>query len=73
VGYRLVITGRRGERLQQLAQQLKENYAIDVFPLCFDIRDKSACEQAIQSLPEDFQKIDLLVKQCRFGSGSIFF
>jgi 3-hydroxy acid dehydrogenase/malonic semialdehyde reductase len=73
LGYRLVITGRRGERLQQLAQQLKENYAIDVFPLCFDIRDKSACEQAIQSLPEDFQKIDLLVNNAGLAAGASSF
>jgi len=69
----LVITGRRGERLQQLAQQLKENYAIDVFSLCFDIRDKSACEQAIQSLPEDFQKIDLLVNNAGLAAGASSF
>jgi 3-hydroxy acid dehydrogenase/malonic semialdehyde reductase len=73
LGYRLVITGRRGERLQQLAQQLKEEYAIDVFPLCFDIRDKSACEQAIQSLPEDFQKIDLLVNNAGLAAGASSF
>lgn len=73
LGYRLVITGRRGERLQQLAQQLKEEYAIDVFPLCFDIRDKSACEQAIQSLHEDFQKIDLLVNNAGLAAGASSF
>jgi NADP-dependent 3-hydroxy acid dehydrogenase YdfG len=73
LGYRLVITGRRGERLQQLAQQLKEKYAIDVFSLCFDIRDKSACEQAIQSLPEDFQKIDLLVNNAGLAAGASSF
>jgi NADP-dependent 3-hydroxy acid dehydrogenase YdfG len=73
LGYRLIITGRRNERLQRISQQLKEEYANDVFSLCFDIRDKNACEQAIQSLPADFQNIDLLVNNAGLAAGASSF
>ncbi|HOJ66507.1 MAG TPA: SDR family NAD(P)-dependent oxidoreductase [Paludibacteraceae bacterium] len=73
LGYRLIITGRRNERLQRISQQLKEEYSTDVFSLCFDIRDKNACEQAIQSLPADFQNIDLLVNNAGLAAGASSF
>lgn len=70
LGYRLIITGRRQERLTELADKLQSEYQTEVFPLCFDIRDKAACEAAIHQLPENFRTIDLLVNNAGLAAGA---
>lgn len=70
LGYSLVITGRRKEKLDELTQELKSEYSIDVFPLCFDVRDKNECKVAIESLPTNFNKIDLLVNNAGLAAGA---
>lgn len=59
--YRLIITGRRKDRLVKLQTELTEKYAAEVLPLCFDVQDSAAVERAIESLPEAWQTIDVLV------------
>lgn len=70
LGYRLVITGRRNERLMELATLLESEYNTEVFPLCFDVRNRDACSQAIGSIPESFSKIDLLVNNAGLAAGA---
>lgn len=48
----LIITGRRKERLEKLASDLTQNYGITVHALCFDVRNETEVETAIQSLKE---------------------
>jgi len=50
LGYRLIITGRRVDRLEKLTQKIKTDYSVDVLPLCFDVRDNEACRRAIESI-----------------------
>ena len=70
LGYRLVITGRRSDRLEALATQLKADYQTEVKTLCFDLRDNQACVKAIDSLEGDFKNIDLLVNNAGLAAGS---
>jgi len=70
LGYQLIITGRREARLEELAQQLRAKYSIDVQHLCFDVRDNEACTKAIQSLPSTFLHIDLLVNNAGLAAGT---
>ncbi len=57
-GWRLIITGRRADRLQALTEELDpENVAL----LAFDMRDTGAIDAALASLPEAFREIDLLI------------
>ena len=56
-GYRVIGTGRRVARLEQLQQELGENFHF----LTFDISDRQATEDAFHSLPPSWQSIDLLV------------
>jgi len=60
-GYHLVITGRRAERLQEVQQQLEQQYKVRVKTLVFDVRDKAAVQTALGSLEEDWRAIDVLV------------
>lgn len=70
LGYNVIITGRRKERLDSLAEILRNEFAVKVLPLCFDIRDKEACRHAVESLPAEWQKIDVLVNNAGLASGS---
>lgn len=68
--YNLVITGRRAERLHELATTIQNDFDVEVFTLCFDVQDNEACKQAIASIPEKFCKIDLLVNNAGLAAGA---
>lgn len=65
-GFQLVVTGRRRERLEELAQQLAPT---PVHLLLFDVRDRAATDAAVASLPSDFQQIDVLVNNAGGAHG----
>jgi len=70
LGYNLIITGRRKERLDSLSETLKDEFSVKVLSLCFDIRDREACRLAVENLPAEWQKIDVLVNNAGLASGS---
>lgn len=64
-GYRLIITGRRAERLDSLSKSLNTQ----VLTLCFDVRDREATRAAVASIPEDWKKIDVLINNAGLAQG----
>lgn len=64
-GYRLIITGRRDEKLETLKNGLKT----DVMTLCFDVRDRDAARRAIETLPDDWKCIDVLINNAGLAQG----
>ena len=68
-GYDIIITGRRKERLDHLKKELEENTDARVHALHFDVRDRRAVEQAIDSLPAAWQTIDVLVNNAGLAAG----
>jgi NADP-dependent 3-hydroxy acid dehydrogenase YdfG len=66
-GYKIIICGRREERLVQLKKELSE--CTEVHALVFDVRDKKAVFEAINSLPEAFSKIDILINNAGNAHG----
>jgi len=73
LGYQIIITGRRNERLQNLRNALVDEFSIDVHTLCFDVRNNNDCTIAIQSLPESFKSIDLLINNAGLAAGALPF
>ncbi len=67
--YRLILTGRRKERLISVSEALKAKYESNVSILCFDIRSLPETEAAIQSLPEDFREVDILINNAGLAVG----
>ena len=61
-GWKVVATGRREDRLEKLKRE-------NVHTLAFDIRDEAARDAALDSLPEDFRDIDLLVNNAGLALG----
>ncbi len=73
-GWRIIITGRRKERLEALRKELEglhgtvEGPAL-VHVLHFDVRDHDAVVHAIAALPEEWQAIDVLVNNAGLAAG----
>ncbi|MBD2716967.1 SDR family NAD(P)-dependent oxidoreductase [Microvirga sp. STR05] len=65
-GFQLVLTGRRRERLEELAQELS---GTPVHILTFDVRDRTAVEEAVASLPTQFAAIDVLINNAGNAHG----
>ncbi|WP_421750647.1 SDR family NAD(P)-dependent oxidoreductase [Croceimicrobium sp.] len=65
--YRLVLCGRREERLAELEKQLTA--FTEIHCLSFDVRNAEAAANAIASLPADFQKIDILINNAGNAHG----
>jgi len=64
---RLVLCGRRKDRLETLVDELGNQ--TDVHTLQFDIRDKEKLDKAIASLPDNFSSIDILVNNAGNAHG----
>lgn len=69
-GHRLIITGRRADRLETEAAQLTNMYGVGVLTLNFDVRDRQAVQQAIDSIPADWRNIDILINNAGLAAGS---
>jgi NADP-dependent 3-hydroxy acid dehydrogenase YdfG len=67
--YDLIITGRRQERLAELETELTATFSIKVKTLCFDVQEKAQVLSAIESLPEQWQAIKILVNNAGLALG----
>ncbi|MCL1821536.1 MAG: SDR family NAD(P)-dependent oxidoreductase [Prolixibacteraceae bacterium] len=68
-GFKLIISGRRMERLQQLAADLSEKYGAEVFILPFDIRNFTEVEKAVEEIPAAFKPVDVLINNAGLAVG----
>ena len=60
-GARLILNARSVDKLEALAQDLKEKYGTDSYVMPFDVRDRKAASEALASLPAEWQAIDVLI------------
>lgn len=72
-GYDLIINGRRTERLNELASELENKYTIAVTSLPFDVRDEKAVFASIDTLPDNWKAIDVLVNNAGLALGRDYF
>jgi 3-hydroxy acid dehydrogenase/malonic semialdehyde reductase len=66
LGHKVIATGRRADRLEELAQELGRDR---VLPLVFDVTDRAAVETALAGLPADWAEIDVLVNNAGLALG----
>lgn len=69
-GFRLILCGRRAERLEALAQKLLP--LTETKTLVFDVRDREALNQAWASLPEAWQSVQVLINNAGNAHGLDF-
>ena len=65
--WRLIICGRNVEVLSQMKADL--SVTTEIFTLNFDIREFSQVEKAINSIPENWKKIDVLINNAGNAHG----
>ncbi|TAG97233.1 MAG: SDR family NAD(P)-dependent oxidoreductase, partial [Sphingobacteriales bacterium] len=65
--------GRRSERLDELQRELEQKFNVAILPLCFDVQDKDAVKMAIDSLPEEWKNIDVLINNAGLAAGRDYF
>lgn len=65
--YKLILCGRREERLDALKLKLGEITKVQT--LCFDVRDNEAVNEAISSLSSEWKDIDILINNAGNAHG----
>ncbi|WP_153795980.1 SDR family NAD(P)-dependent oxidoreductase [Foetidibacter luteolus] len=68
-GWNCIVTGRRQERLQQLADGLTATHGVSILPLVFDVRDRQRVFNQLTQLPAEWQQIDVLVNNAGLAAG----
>lgn len=67
-GYDVIITGRRRDRLEELAKTIRSKGA-DALILGFDVRRQAEVQSAIDSLTDKWKNIDVLVNNAGLAVG----
>ncbi len=68
-GYDVIITGRRTDRLAALEDEIKSTFGTKVFTLPFDVRKRKEVETALNTLPHEWKKVDVLVNNAGLAQG----
>ncbi|MEH2237425.1 SDR family oxidoreductase [Nostoc sp.] len=68
-GAKLILAARRLERLQQLADTLNKDFSTEIHLLQLDVRDRTAVESAISTLPSAWSDIDILINNAGLSRG----
>ncbi len=69
IGYDVIITGRRKERLEALKKEIKTKYQTDVLALNFDVRKYEEVEKFLGHLEGKWKDIDVLVNNAGLAVG----
>ncbi|MDA8901651.1 SDR family NAD(P)-dependent oxidoreductase [bacterium] len=64
-GYKLILCGRRTERLNELKNELNT----EVHTLTFDVRNREDVFKVLESIPNEFQDIDILLNNAGNAHG----
>jgi 3-hydroxy acid dehydrogenase / malonic semialdehyde reductase len=68
-GYRLILTGRRQDRLEKLKAELTTKFSVEICTLSFDVRNREKTDEALDSLMSPFDKIDILINNAGLAVG----
>ncbi|MDY5794561.1 MAG: SDR family NAD(P)-dependent oxidoreductase [Fusobacterium gastrosuis] len=69
LGVNLILTARRKEILENLKKDLEEKYQIKVLILTFDVRNYDEVKSNIDSLPDDWKNIEILINNAGLAVG----
>ena len=68
-GYDLILTGRRRDRLENLAKKLNTKHNIEVAVSSFDVRDREAVISNLEALPAKWKKAGVLINNAGLSQG----
>jgi NADP-dependent 3-hydroxy acid dehydrogenase YdfG len=72
-GYKLILNGRRKDRLEKLQQKLQKEYKTESYLLPFDVREQSSVLSCVLSLPQEWLNIDILINNAGLALGRDLF
>lgn len=64
-----IITGRRADRLHEVADEIREKYQVRVLSLVFDVQKRAEVFQNLSNLPDEWKDIDVLVNNAGLALG----
>lgn len=67
--YNLILTGRRTDRLESLAEELKSAHGVEVCTLTLDVRQKAEVESQLNGLEEHWKAVDVLINNAGLSQG----
>ncbi|MBZ0180979.1 MAG: SDR family NAD(P)-dependent oxidoreductase [Melioribacteraceae bacterium] len=68
-GADLIISARRIEKINELADELQNKFKIKVHAVKLDVRNKEEVKSVVASLPEEWKEIDILVNNAGLSRG----
>lgn len=68
-GARLLLCARREDLLTKTADQLRQNFKVEVFSFVLDVSQRQAVEAKIAELPTAWQAIDILINNAGLALG----
>ena len=68
-GWNCIITGRREDRLHEIASILSQQNKVQVLPLAFDVQNRDDVQNTFNALPQTWQSIDVLVNNAGLALG----
>ncbi|HEX4375267.1 MAG TPA: SDR family NAD(P)-dependent oxidoreductase [Puia sp.] len=71
--YDIIITGRRKEKLDELKTELEKEFGVKILSLVFDVQKREEVFSAVENIPADWQKIDVLINNAGLALGRDFF
>src|ERR1700749_3750524 len=68
-GYKLILTGRRMDRLEKVAKKVNSKHSVEVAYYDFDVRDREATLKTLDGLPKEWKKVDVLINNAGLSRG----
>lgn len=68
-GAKVILNGRRKERLEALASELKKNFGASSLILLFDVRKLDQVKKALEGLPKEWENVDILINNAGLARG----
>ena len=68
-GARVILNSRSADKLESLAQELKDKYGTDCYVMPFDVCDRKAAAAALEALPDEWKSIDILINNAGLAVG----
>ena len=68
-GYNLILAGRREDRLALICSELSQKFGVECFSGVLDVRSESSVNNFVESLPGQWQDIDVLINNAGLALG----
>ncbi len=71
--YNIILNGRREEKLRTVQSSIEQQYGVQCYGLPFDVQDRKSVFEAVATLPEAWQQIDVLINNAGLALGRDLF